>query len=70
VVAPKNCPAEIIQKLSSETKAVVADPEFQAQLKNMGNTALSDTPAEFGRLIAEDSDKWSKVIAFAGIKPE
>jgi tripartite-type tricarboxylate transporter receptor subunit TctC len=70
VVAPKNCPAEIVQKLSTEIKAVVTDPEFQAQLKNMGNTALSDSPAEFGRLIAEDSEKWAKVIAFAGIKPE
>ena len=48
----------------------MADPEFQVQLKNMGNTALSDLPSEFGRLIAEDSEKWAKVIAFAGIKPE
>jgi tripartite-type tricarboxylate transporter receptor subunit TctC len=70
VVAPKNCPPEIVQKLSTEIKVVVADPDFQAQLKNMGNTAVSDTPAEFAKLIAEDSEKWAKVIAFAGIKPE
>jgi tripartite-type tricarboxylate transporter receptor subunit TctC len=70
VVAPKNCPPEIVQKLSAEIKAVVADPDFQAQLKNMGNTAVSDTPAEFAKLIAEDSEKWAKVIKFAGIKVE
>jgi tripartite-type tricarboxylate transporter receptor subunit TctC len=70
VVAPKNCPPEIVQKLSAEITAVAKDPDFNAQLKNMGNTAVWDTPAEFAQLIAQDSEKWSKVIAFAGIKGE
>lgn len=70
VVAPKNCPPAIVDRLSAELRAVVADEDFKAQLKNMGNTPISDTPAEFGRLIADDSEKWAKVIKFAGIKPE
>jgi tripartite-type tricarboxylate transporter receptor subunit TctC len=70
VVAPKNCPAEIVRKLNAEISAVVEDPEFNAQLKNMGNTAVAATPSEFAALIAHDSEKWAKVISFAGIKPE
>jgi tripartite-type tricarboxylate transporter receptor subunit TctC len=70
VVAPKNCPAEIVQRLSAEIDAVVADGDFKTQLKNLGNTAVSNTPSEFGRLIAVDTEKWAKVIAFAGINPE
>lgn len=70
IVAPKKCPQEIVDKLNAEITAVVADPKFKAQLADMGNTAVSDTPAEFGKLIAEDTEKWAKVVKFAGVKPE
>ncbi len=70
VVAPKNCSPEIVAKLNVTINAIVADPTFKAKLSDLGNTAVSDTPAEFGKLIAADAEKWVKVIKFAGIKPE
>jgi tripartite-type tricarboxylate transporter receptor subunit TctC len=70
VVAPKDCPAEIVDKLNGTINAIVADVAFKSALDNMGNTAVSDTPAEFGKIIAADTEKWAKVVQFAGIKPE
>jgi tripartite-type tricarboxylate transporter receptor subunit TctC len=70
VGAPKNTPAEIIDKLSKEINAALADPKFKARLLDLGGVPLPLTPAEFGKLIAEDTDKWSKVVREANIKPE
>jgi tripartite-type tricarboxylate transporter receptor subunit TctC len=70
VVAPKDCPVEIVDKLNGAINAVVTDAAFKAALDNMGNTAVSDTPAAFGKIIADDTEKWAKVVQFAGIKPE
>jgi tripartite-type tricarboxylate transporter receptor subunit TctC len=70
VVAPKDCPAEIVDKLNGAINAIVTDAAFKSALDNMGNTAVSDTPAEFGKIIAADTEKWAKVVQFAGIKPE
>jgi tripartite-type tricarboxylate transporter receptor subunit TctC len=70
VVAPKDCPAEIVDKLNRIINAIVADSAFKSALDNMGNTAVSDTPAAFGKIIAADTEKWAKVVQFAGIKPE
>jgi tripartite-type tricarboxylate transporter receptor subunit TctC len=70
VVAPKDCPAEIVDKLNGAINAIVTDAAFKSALDNMGNTAASDTPAEFGKIIAADTEKWAKVVQFAGIKPE
>lgn len=70
IAAPKACPPQIVGKLNAAINAIVADPQFKAQLDHMGNTAVSDTPAEFGELIAADSERWTKVIKFAGIKAE
>jgi tripartite-type tricarboxylate transporter receptor subunit TctC len=70
VVAPKGCPAEIVDKLNGAINAIVTDAAFKSALDNMGNTAVSDTPAEFGKIIAADTEKWAKVVQFAGIKPE
>jgi tripartite-type tricarboxylate transporter receptor subunit TctC len=70
IVAPKNCSPEIVNKLNVTINAVVADPTFKAKLADLGNKAVSDTPAGFGRLIAADAQKWANVIKFAGIKPE
>ena len=68
--APKNTPAEIIDKLNKEINAGLADPKMRARLADLGATALAGSPAEFGKLIAEETEKWAKVIKFAGIKPE
>jgi tripartite-type tricarboxylate transporter receptor subunit TctC len=70
VVAPKDCPAEIVDKLNGAINAIVTDAAFKSALDNMGNTAVSDTPAAFGSIIAADTEKWAKVVQFAGIKPE
>jgi tripartite-type tricarboxylate transporter receptor subunit TctC len=70
VVAPKDCPAEIVDKLNGAINAIVTDAAFKSALDNMGNTAVSDTPAAFGNIIAADTEKWAKVVQFAGIKPE
>jgi tripartite-type tricarboxylate transporter receptor subunit TctC len=70
VGAPRNTPVEIVEKLNKEINAGLADPKIKAQLADLGGTALSGSPAEFGKLIAEDTEKWAKVVKFAGIKPE
>ena len=68
--APKDTPAEIIDKLNKEINAGLADPKMKARLADLGGTALAGSPAEFGKLIAEETEKWAKVIKFAGIKAE
>jgi tripartite-type tricarboxylate transporter receptor subunit TctC len=68
--APRNTPVEIIDKLSRETNAALADPKMQARLAELGGTGLAGSPADFGNLIAEETEKWGKVVKFAGIKAE
>jgi tripartite-type tricarboxylate transporter receptor subunit TctC len=70
VGAPKNTPAEIVYRLNKEINAGLADPKIKAQLADMGATGFGSSPAEFGRLIAEETEKWGKVIRAANIKPE
>jgi tripartite-type tricarboxylate transporter receptor subunit TctC len=70
VVAPKNTPAEIVDKLNKEINAVLADPKLKARFADLGATALAGSPADFGKLIAEETDKWRKVVKFSGAKPE
>jgi tripartite-type tricarboxylate transporter receptor subunit TctC len=70
VVAPKNVPVEIIDKLNREITASVNDPKIMAQFANVGSVPKSMTPADFGRFIAEDTEKWGKVIRAANIKSE
>ena len=70
VGAPKNTPAEIIDKLNKEINAGLADPKIKARLADLGGTVLAGSPADFGKLIADETEKWAKVIKFAGIKPE
>jgi tripartite-type tricarboxylate transporter receptor subunit TctC len=70
VGAPKNTPAEIIAKLNKEINAGLADPKIKARLADLGGVALPGSPADFGRLIADETDKWAKVVKFAGIKAE
>jgi tripartite-type tricarboxylate transporter receptor subunit TctC len=70
VVAPRNTPAEIVDKLNNEINAALADPKMKARLADLGGTVLPGSPAAFGKLIAEETEKWAKVVKFAGIKAE
>jgi tripartite-type tricarboxylate transporter receptor subunit TctC len=67
--APKNTPADIVDKLNNEVNAALTDLKLKARFADLGGTALVGSPSEFGKLIAEDIEKWAKVIKFAGIKP-
>jgi tripartite-type tricarboxylate transporter receptor subunit TctC len=69
ITAPRDCPASIVAKLNAAVNAIAADPAFKAQLVNVANTPMSDTPEGFGKLIAQDSNKWAKVVQFAAITP-
>jgi tripartite-type tricarboxylate transporter receptor subunit TctC len=68
--APKGTPPEIIELLNKEVNAAVADPNVRARLVDMGGMMINGTPAEFGRIIAEETDKWAKVVKFSGAKAE
>jgi tripartite-type tricarboxylate transporter receptor subunit TctC len=68
--APKNTPAEIIDKLNREINAGLADPKIKARLADFGGTLLAGSPADFGRLIADEAEKWGKVVKFTGIKAD
>ena len=69
--APKGTPAEIIDTLNQETNAALSDPKIKARLADdLGGTVLPGTPADFGKLITDETEKWSKVIRSAGTKPQ
>jgi tripartite-type tricarboxylate transporter receptor subunit TctC len=70
VGAPKATPAEIVDKLNKEINASLADPKIKARLADLGGTPLVGSPADFGKFIAEETEKWGKVIRSANIKPE
>jgi len=67
--APKNTPADIIEKLNKLVNASLADPQLKARLADLGATTLGGSAADFGKLIAEETEKWGKVIRAAKIKP-
>jgi tripartite-type tricarboxylate transporter receptor subunit TctC len=66
----KNAPTEIIDRLNKEINVALTDPNMKARLADLGGTALAGSPAEFGKLIVEETDKWAEVIQAANIKPE
>jgi tripartite-type tricarboxylate transporter receptor subunit TctC len=70
VGVPKDTPAEIVEKLNREINAVLADPKLKARLADLGGVPMPMTPPEFGKFIADETEKWAKVIKFADIKPE
>ena len=70
VGVPRNTPAEIIGKLNNEVNAALADPKIKTRLGDLGGTVLPGSPADFGKLIAEETAKWGKVIRAANIKPD
>jgi tripartite-type tricarboxylate transporter receptor subunit TctC len=68
--APRITPSEIIDQLNKEINAAIADPEFKARLAHLDGTALGGSPTNFGKFIADETEKWGKVIRLANIKPE
>ena len=68
--APGGTPAAIIDKLNSNIAAGLADPQVKARIKGLGADPMSMTPTEFGALMADETEKWAKVVKFAGLKPE
>jgi tripartite-type tricarboxylate transporter receptor subunit TctC len=68
--APKNTPPGIIDKLNKEVNAVLADAKMKADLANLGDVATPMSPADFGKFVIEEAEKWNKVIRAANIKPE
>ena len=70
ICAPRNTPAEIIDKLNREINAGLSDPKIKARFVDMGAAALPGSPADFGELIADETEKWAKVIRAANIKPD
>ncbi len=68
--APKSTPAEVIERLNKEVNAAIADPKLQARFANLSATALAGSPADFAKLIADETKKWGKVIRVANIKPD
>jgi tripartite-type tricarboxylate transporter receptor subunit TctC len=69
IVAPKGTPSDIVDKLAGAIHDIQADPAFKTRLADVGVTMLTMTPAEFGKFITDETDKWGKVVKFAGLKP-
>jgi tripartite-type tricarboxylate transporter receptor subunit TctC len=68
--APKNTPSDIVGRLNKEINAVLADPKIKARFAELGGTPLPGSPADFGMLVADETEKWAKVIRAANIKAE
>jgi tripartite-type tricarboxylate transporter receptor subunit TctC len=68
--APRNTPSDVIDTLNKAVNVGLADPRLKKQLDDQGGIEMAGTPADFGRLIADETEKWAKVIKFAGIKPQ
>jgi tripartite-type tricarboxylate transporter receptor subunit TctC len=67
---PRGTPAEVVDRLNKEVNAALADPKMRARLADLGGTPFGGSPADFGKLIADETEKWGKVIKSAGIKPQ
>jgi tripartite-type tricarboxylate transporter receptor subunit TctC len=68
--APRGTPAEIVDKLNKEINAALTDPKMKARLADLGGMVFAGSPADFGKLIADETEKWAKVIKFSGAKPD
>jgi len=68
--APKNTPDEVIDKINKGMNAVLADPKSQARFAELGASLLPGSPADFSRLVADETEKWGKVVRFSGAKPD
>ena len=70
IVVPKATPMEIVEKLNKEINAALADPNMKSRLTDLGAAVFAGSPADFGKFIADETEKWAKVVKFAGIKAE
>ena len=70
VGAPRSTPADIVEKLNKEINGALADPKLKARLADLGGLTLPGSPADFGKLLAEETEKWGKVVKFSGAKPD
>jgi tripartite-type tricarboxylate transporter receptor subunit TctC len=70
IVAPKGTPPETVNVLNAAVNAVLADPKLKARLAELGGEAMPMTHAEFGKLIASETEKWAKVVKFSGAKAD
>ena len=70
IVAPKGTPPEIVATLNKAVNEVLADPKLNARLAELGGEPMPMTPAQFGKLIADETEKWAKVVKFSGAKAE
>jgi tripartite-type tricarboxylate transporter receptor subunit TctC len=70
IVAPKNTPGEIVNKLNNEINLALADPKIRARLADFNGIPLAGSPVEFGKFIADETEKWAKVVKFSGMKPD
>ena len=68
--APKNTPADIVDRLNREINAALSDPAMKSRFADIGGEPLPGSPAEFGKLIADETEKWGRVVRAAGMKPE
>jgi tripartite-type tricarboxylate transporter receptor subunit TctC len=67
---PKGTPAEIVDRLNRKVNAALSDPNIKARFADLGSTVIPGSPADFGKLIADDTEKWAKVVKFAGVKAD
>ena len=70
VGVPKNTPAEIVDKLNKEINAGLVDPKLKARLAELGGIALAGSPVDFGKFIADETEKWAKVVKFVEVKAD
>src|SRR5215472_2282284 len=70
IAAPKNTPSEIVDKLNNEVNAGLADPKIKARFAELASAAIPGSPADFGRLVGDEIQKWAKVVKFSGAKPD
>jgi tripartite-type tricarboxylate transporter receptor subunit TctC len=70
VGAPRNTPADIIDRLNKEIGAILAEPKMEARLAELGATVMAMSGADFGKLVADETEKWAKVVKFSGAKPD
>jgi tripartite-type tricarboxylate transporter receptor subunit TctC len=70
IAAPRNTSSEIIDKLNTEINAGLADSALKARLADLAGTVIPGSPADFGKLVADEIEKWGKVVKFSGAKPE
>jgi tripartite-type tricarboxylate transporter receptor subunit TctC len=70
VGAPKGTPAEIIDRLNKDINATLGDPQIKARMAELGSEIFTGSPADFGKIIVEETEKWAKVVKFAGLKAD